>query len=72
MNRIVLIGAGQLGSRHLQGLAKCKLPISIEVVEKSNSAINTAKERFEEIKNTFSKIDIKFFNGNLIYRITLI
>ena len=62
MNRIVLIGAGQLGSRHLQGLAKCKLPISIEVVEKSNSAINTAKERFEEIKNTFSKIDIKFFN----------
>ena len=31
--KIALIGAGQLGSRHLQALANSSLKISIEVVE---------------------------------------
>ncbi len=33
MSKIAIIGAGQLGSRHLQGLAKSDIKISIEVVE---------------------------------------
>lgn len=49
MKKIALIGAGQLGSRHLQGLAKSDLEISIEVVEPFEASRNTAKQRFEEI-----------------------
>ena len=49
MKKIALIGAGQLGSRHLQGLAKSDLEISIEVDEPFEASRNTAKQRFEEI-----------------------
>lgn len=49
MKKIALIGAGQLGSRHLQGLAKSDLEIFIEVVEPFESSRDTAKQRFEEI-----------------------
>lgn len=49
MKKIALIGAGQLGSRYLQGLAKSDLEISIEVVEPFESSRDIAKQRFEEI-----------------------
>lgn len=49
MKKIALIGSGQLGSRHLQGLAKSSISISIEVVEPFEGSRNTAKQRFEEI-----------------------
>lgn len=49
MKKIALIGAGQLGSRHLQGLAKSDLEICIEVVEPFELPRNIAKQRFEEV-----------------------
>lgn len=45
-----IIGAGQLGSRYLQGLAKTSLEIEIEVVEPQAVARKTAQERFEQIQ----------------------
>ncbi len=48
--KIGLIGAGQLGSRYLQGLAKTSLEIDIEVVEPQATARKTARERFEQIQ----------------------
>ncbi|MGW8169125.1 MAG: Gfo/Idh/MocA family oxidoreductase [Sulfurovaceae bacterium] len=50
INKIVIIGAGQLGSRHLQGLAKSNIEISIEVVEPFENSRETAKNRYEEIE----------------------
>lgn len=47
--RIALIGAGQLGSRHLQGLAGLELPCEIDVVDPSTDALNLARQRFAEI-----------------------
>ena len=47
MYNILLIGAGQLGSRHLQGLMKCPLPARIEVIEPSEKNRNTAIERVQ-------------------------
>ena len=44
MKKIALIGAGQLGSRHLQGLAKSDLCLSIEVVEPFEGSKNIAKQ----------------------------
>ena len=61
MKKIALIGAGQLGSRHLQGLAKSDLEISIEVVEPFEVSRNTAKQRFEEIPTNEKIVNIDFF-----------
>lgn len=46
---IVIIGAGQLGSRHLQGLKTADLPMSIYVVDNSSISLDTAKERYDQV-----------------------
>jgi predicted dehydrogenase len=47
--RLALIGAGQLGSRHLQALAKSDYPIEIDVVDPSEESLKIAKDRLLEI-----------------------
>ena len=49
MYNIAIIGAGQLGSRHLQGLKLAKLPIKIQVVDSSAESLAVAKSRYEEV-----------------------
>ena len=39
MYKIALIGAGQIGSRHLQALALTTIPISVEVVSRSSQSL---------------------------------
>ena len=63
MKKIAIIGAGQLGSRHLQGIAQCNFDISIEVVEPFELSRQTAKERYEEIKNNSFVKRIDFFDS---------
>lgn len=63
MNKIVLIGAGQLGSRHLQGLAKSNVEIAIEVVEPFMQARKVAQERYEEIAYNPKINSIEFFDS---------
>jgi len=46
---ILIIGAGQLGSRHLQGLARSDRTFHIDVVDTSQDSLNTARARFEEV-----------------------
>lgn len=53
--KIGLIGAGQLGSRYLQGLARSSLDLEIEAVEPQASSRQLAKERFEQIEGHYSK-----------------
>lgn len=48
-HRLALIGAGQVGSRHLQGLARLALPCEIDVVDTSRDSLKTALSRFEEM-----------------------
>lgn len=60
IHKILLIGAGQLGSRHLQGLAHINMPVSIEVIDPSEASLKTARERFSEIgKNPYIR-DTKY------------
>lgn len=47
MNRIAIIGAGQLGSRHLQALRAIDTPLEIHVVEPSATSSQVARERYE-------------------------
>src|SRR5688500_4752859 len=49
MLQIALIGAGQLGSRHLQALALLGRPARVTVVDPVESSLAAAKERFEQV-----------------------
>lgn len=50
MKKVLLIGAGQLGSRHLQGIARSDEPLSVTVVEPFALNLETAIGRFKEIE----------------------
>jgi predicted dehydrogenase len=63
MYRIIVSGAGQLGSRHLQGLAKAALPCEITVIDPSASSLSSAKERFEEASGPGSRKEIRYFTS---------
>ncbi len=49
MYHVAIIGAGNLGSRHLQALSLSKIPLSIEVVDSSEESLRVAKKRWEEM-----------------------
>ncbi|WP_119968790.1 Gfo/Idh/MocA family oxidoreductase [Shewanella japonica] len=49
MNKILIIGAGQLGSRHLQGALQSTLPLNIMVVDPSSDSLNIAQQRAEQV-----------------------
>jgi len=56
--RILLIGCGNIGSRHLQALVKLPYEIDIEVIEPNSDAQNLAKKRLKEIE--FEKSQFNF------------
>ena len=47
--KLAIVGAGQLGSRHLQALARLSLPCEIDVVDPSSQSLEIARQRFDEI-----------------------
>lgn len=50
MKKIVLVGCGNIGSRHLQALAKLQGTINIDIVENYAPSLKLAKSRLEEIQ----------------------
>jgi predicted dehydrogenase len=46
---IAVIGAGQLGSRHLQGLARSACAFDVVVVDPNTDALDVARKRHDEI-----------------------
>lgn len=54
MSNILLVGAGQLGSRHLQALALLTIEVNIFVVDPSSESLMIAKQRFDEIADSFN------------------
>jgi len=49
MFKVAVIGAGQLGSRHLQGLKGAASPLAITVMDSSQDSLKISKERYEAI-----------------------
>lgn len=49
MANLLVIGAGQLGSRHLQALAMYDAPAKVFVVDPSAASLATAKERYDSV-----------------------
>ena len=54
MRNVVIIGAGELGSRHLQGLLKVTSPIDVYVLDPSSNSLEIAKKRADEISHSHS------------------
>jgi predicted dehydrogenase len=50
MKTICIIGAGQIGSRHLQGLKKVSQPLRIFVVDPFEQSLHIARERYDAIQ----------------------
>ncbi|WP_141506464.1 hypothetical protein [Paenibacillus luteus] len=48
---VCVIGAGELGSRHVQAIGKVKQPLNIFIVDPNSRSLNMAKTRFEESTN---------------------
>ena len=46
---LLLVGAGQLGSRYLQGLARVNQQLSITVVDPSSASLDVARQRLAEV-----------------------
>ena len=61
MKKILLIGSGNVGSRHLQSILKLNINTSIYVVEKSKKSTNTAQQRCKEIKQNKKIIYLNFY-----------
>lgn len=47
--KLAIIGAGNIGSRHLQALALIDRPATIEVVDSSPASLNQSKKRFSQV-----------------------
>lgn len=62
MFNILLVGAGQLGSRHLQALALAGFTdITLQVVDPFEESLARAKERFEQVERSTSIRAIDFY-----------
>jgi hypothetical protein len=62
LSNILIVGAGQLGSRHLQAVAKVSEPLQIYVVEPNLANQKAAIERFKEIDG-YNRHRLEFLNG---------
>ena len=47
--KIVLVGAGNIGSRHLQALALLDRDANIQVIDTLESSLKLAEERFNSV-----------------------
>ncbi|OLS19108.1 MAG: Alanine dehydrogenase [Candidatus Heimdallarchaeota archaeon LC_2] len=62
---IGIIGAGQIGSRHLQAIAKLTETTNIYIVDTSTDSLNIAKQRFKEIVNNEAEISTSYLTNQM-------
>ena len=60
IKKILLVGCGEIGSRHLQALAKMELFVKILVVDPNLASLKIGKERFEQIPSNNNIKSINF------------
>lgn len=57
---VLIAGAGQIGSRHLQGLSNCKIPLRIFVQNPHSQSLALARERWEEVETKDSVHQVSY------------
>lgn len=60
---ILIVGAGQLGSRYLQGLAKCRIPLNIFVQDINPASLKVAEQRWTEVYSSQKNIVVSFLSA---------
>lgn len=71
--KILIVGAGQLGSRHLQGALKVLVPIDVFVIDPSNESLAIAAQRANEIDHNHTiKYQTDWNNLPAIFDIVII
>tara|TARA_B100000579_G_scaffold424525_1_gene429048 strand:- start:3306 stop:4280 length:975 start_codon:yes stop_codon:yes gene_type:complete len=60
MKNLIIIGAGQIGSRHLQGLAKLDGNFNISVIDPSKESLRVAKDRFFQVARADNLCEVSF------------
>ncbi|HAR97335.1 MAG TPA: oxidoreductase [Syntrophus sp. (in: bacteria)] len=58
--KIVIAGAGQLGSRHLQALRAVQFPLDIRVIDPTPTALNTAMDRWQAAPRSEAEHAVSF------------
>lgn len=72
---VCIIGAGQIGSRHLQALKGVKTPLSIVVADQSENSLKIAKERYESMNTPGGEHVLHYQNQlpeNSVFNIAII
>lgn len=49
VKRVLILGAGNIGSRHLQALGRSRIPLEITVIDPSAQALEISRQRFDEV-----------------------
>lgn len=52
--KILILGAGEIGSRHLQSMARCALPLKIYVHSNNVQSLKVCEDRWLEVASTSS------------------
>jgi len=69
---VLLVGAGQLGSRYLQGLAAISEPLKISVVDPSEDSLEVTRDRFLQVgKNAGHEVNYNTSLDNVSQRVDL-
>ena len=55
MIHCTIIGAGQIGSRHLQALCHFEEPLRVDLVDPSDESLQTALDRYQEVVSSGKK-----------------
>jgi pyrroline-5-carboxylate reductase len=63
MYNIAIIGAGELGSRHLQGLKLAKVEMSIYVIDPNANSLKQSQERYDQVAANLMVIAISFLSN---------
>lgn len=72
--RILLVGAGNLGSRYLEGLLKLDAPLEIDIIEPSKKATENCKRLLKNLNLKNKKLNFKnsFSTNKNSYEIALV
>lgn len=73
--KVLIIGAGQIGSRHLQALKAVKSPLEILVIDQSDESLGVARERYNSTPASKTIHNIEYgreLPKNKIYDIAII
>ncbi len=63
LRHVVIVGAGELGSRHLQGLSQIGIPTRISVVDPFPEALEKSRIRFQEMKFNSNIRNVEYLNS---------